>query len=257
MKAVILAGGLGTRLSEETNLRPKPMVEIGSMPILWHIMKLYSAHGIDDFIVCCGYKGEVIKRFFIDYTMHRSDIHVDVASGRVDVLDEKHEAWNVSLIDTGEASMTGGRIRRIRDYIGDERFCLTYGDGVSNVDIRASIAFHEQQQALVTMTAVQPPGRYGAITLSPGQSHIASFIEKPAGDGTWVNGGFFVCEPGAFDLIDGDHTSWEEEPLERAARSGRLAAYRHEGFWQSMDTLRDKMYLEQLWASEHPPWKLW
>ena len=257
MKVVLLAGGLGTRISEETSLRPKPMIEIGGMPILWHIMKLYSAHGHHDFVVCLGYKGYMIKEFFASYLMRRSDVRVSLAENRVEFLNDACEPWTVTLVDTGEDSMTGGRIRRVAEHVGDETFCLTYGDGVCDVDVNAVIDFHRAKDSLVTMTAVQPPGRYGAIALTAGESRIDGFQEKPRGDGMWVNGGFFVCEPAAIDLIDGDATSWEAEPLERAAAAGRLNAWRHEGFWQSMDTMRDRLHLEELWARPEPPWKLW
>lgn len=256
MKVVILAGGLGTRLSEETSVRPKPMVEVGGMPILWHIMKLYSAHGINDFIICCGYKGEVIKEFFSNYVLRSSTVTFDMAKNEMTVHRGVTEPWKVTLVDTGDKSLTGGRLRRVREYLDDESFCFTYGDGVSNIDITELIAFHKQQECLVTMSAVQPPGRFGAIALGEEQTKITSFHEKPSGDGAWINGGFFVVHPKAIDYIDGDHTTWEQEPLMNLARDGELAAYKHAGFWQSMDTLRDKMYLEDLWAN-NPPWKIW
>jgi glucose-1-phosphate cytidylyltransferase len=260
VKAVILAGGLGTRLSEETSVRPKPMVEVGGRPVIWHIMKLYSAHGIDDFVVCCGYRGEVIKEYFLTYSQRYSDITVDIAKGAIEFHRRAEEPWRVTLVDTGLDTMTGGRIRRVRDHL-DDTFCLTYGDGVSDVDITALLAFHRRSGSLATMTAVRPPGRFGAIVLEPCQTKVGSFTEKPRGDSTadeaWINGGFFVLEPAVLDSIDGDATVWEREPLERLARGGQLAAFRHEGFWQPMDTLRDKNVLEQLWAGGSPPWRVW
>lgn len=257
MKAVILAGGYGTRLSEETGVRPKPMVEIGEKPILWHIMKIYSAYGINDFIICCGYKGYVIKEYFAQYYLHMSDVTFDMRNNRVETHHNNVEPWRVTLVDTGEKTMTGGRLKRVREYIGDETFCFTYGDGVSDVNITDLIAFHREQQVLATLTAVQPPGRFGTFKLAEGQTKISQFREKPQGDGAWINGGFFVLEPGAIDYIDGDSTVWEREPLQRLAKDGMLAAYRHYGFWHPMDTLRDKMVLEQIWASPNPPWKVW
>ncbi|GIV94064.1 glucose-1-phosphate cytidylyltransferase [Chloroflexus aurantiacus] len=257
MKAVILAGGYGTRISEESAIRPKPMVEIGNRPILWHIMKIYSAHGINEFIICCGYKGHMIKEYFANYYLHHADVTFDMRENRMTVHHTAIEPWQVTLVDTGEKTMTGGRIKRIQPYVGDETFCLTYGDGVSDVDIRALIAYHREQGVTVTLTAVQPPGRFGAFTLAEDQSLIASFKEKPSGDGAYINGGFFVVEPAAFDLIAGDETVWEREPLEQLALSGQLAAYRHHGFWHPMDTLRDKNYLEELWQSGKAPWKIW
>jgi glucose-1-phosphate cytidylyltransferase len=260
VRAVILAGGFGTRLSEETAVRPKPMVEIGGRPIIWHIMRSYAAHGIEDFVVCCGYRGDVIKEYFLDYHCAGADLTVDLASGDVTVHRSAREPWRVTLVDTGLDTMTGGRLRRVRAYLGDETFCLTYGDGVSDVPIGDLIDFHRREGALATLTAVQPPGRFGALTLPPGEDRIASFLEKPTdGDGgnaAWINGGYFVLEPAALDLIDGDHTVWEREPLERLAQAGELAAYRHEGFWQPMDTLRDRHVLEELWASGQAPWKV-
>jgi len=257
MKAVILAGGFGTRLSEETAVRPKPMVDVGEQPILWHIMKIYSAHGINDFIVCCGYKGEVIKQYFAEYRRLRSDVTFDFRTDSETVLRNHCEPWTVTLIDTGLNTMTGGRLKRVQDYVGDETFCLTYGDGVSNVDLGALIDFHETQGTLATLTAIQPPGRFGVFNLQNGNGRIAQFREKPNGQSAWINGGFFVLEPGVFSYIDGDDTVWEQEPLERLAKDGQLSAYRHEGFWQPMDTLRDKNLLEDLWHSENPPWKTW
>ena len=257
MKAVILAGGLGTRLSEETSVRPKPMVEIGDMPILWHIMKTYSHYGVNDFIVCCGYKGEVIKEFFSNYVLRVSSVTFDLRNNSIEVHNQSPEKWKVSLIDTGSKSMTGGRLRRVRNFLDNETFCFTYGDGVSNVDIRKLIAFHRQQNVFATLTAVQPPGRFGAIALGKDQTKIDSFEEKPSGDGAWVNGGYFVLEPEAIDYIDDDLTVWEQEPLAQLAKDGELSAFKHSGFWQPMDTLRDKMLLEDLWASGSAPWRVW
>jgi glucose-1-phosphate cytidylyltransferase len=257
MKAVILAGGFGTRLSEETGIKPKPMVEIGDRPILWHIMKIYSAHGINDFIICLGYKGEAIKRFFADYTLLKSDVTFDFACNRTEYHKNDTEPWRVTLVDTGPNTMTGGRLKRIRDYVGNEAFCMTYGDGVSDIDISALVDFHRNQETLATLTAVKPPGRFGAFKLSAGNQKIDSFKEKPQGDGAWINGGFFVLEPAVFDYIDGDDTIWEGQPMERLAEEGRLAAYRHTGFWHPMDTLRDKMTLEKLWNDGKAPWKRW
>lgn len=257
MKAVILAGGYGTRISEESAIRPKPMVEIGGKPILWHIMKIYSAHGINEFIICCGYKGHMIKEYFANYYLHHADVTFDMRENRMTVHQTQIEPWQVTLVDTGEHTMTGGRIKRIQPYVGNETFCLTYGDGVSDVDIRSLIAYHREQGVTATLTAVQPPGRFGAFTLGEHQTLIESFKEKPSGDGAYINGGFFVVEPAAFDLIAGDETVWEREPLEQLAQSGQLAAYRHHGFWHPMDTLRDKNYLEGLWQSGHAPWKMW
>jgi glucose-1-phosphate cytidylyltransferase len=233
------------------------MVEIGNRPILWHIMKIYSAHGINEFIICCGYKGHMIKEYFANYYLHHADVTFDMRENRMTVHHTKIEPWQVTLVDTGENTMTGGRIKRIQPYVGNETFCLTYGDGVSDVDIRALLAYHREQGVTVTLTAVQPPGRFGAFSLSEGQTLIESFKEKPKGDGAYINGGFFVVEPAAFDLIAGDETVWEREPLEQLAQRGQLAAYRHHGFWHPMDTLRDKNYLEGLWQSGQAPWKIW
>jgi len=257
MKVVILAGGLGTRISEETSVKPKPMVEIGEMPILWHIMKSYSQHGLNDFVICLGYKGSVIKEFFANYALRSSSVRFDIANNKVEYLDDVKEPWQVSLIETGESSMTGGRIKRVRDYVGSEPFCLTYGDGVSDVDIGQSIDFHKKEKALVTLTAVQPPGRFGAISLSSTQTVIKEFHEKPVGDGAWINGGYFVCDPAVFDQIEGDSTVWEEDPLRNIASMGKLSAFRHAGFWHPMDTLRDKHFLEELWQKGNAPWKTW
>lgn len=257
MKAVILAGGLGTRLSEETNLKPKPMVEIGGEPILWHIMKIYAAHGITDFIVCCGYKGHVIKNYFLNYHLHRANVSFDLKNNRMELHSSKIEPWKVSLIDTGESTMTGGRLKRVREYLDNETFCLTYGDGVSDVDITELIQFHRRQNTLATLTAVKPPGRFGVISLSAGENIVRSFAEKPESDGGYVNGGYFVLEPQAIDYIDGDQTSWEREPLTRLSEQGQLSAWRHYGFWQPMDTLRDKECLESFWRARKAPWKVW
>ncbi len=257
MKAVILAGGYGSRLSEETQIRPKPMVEIGGMPILWHIMRIYTAAGINEFIICCGYKGHMIKQFFADYFLYRCDVSFDLKDNRMEVLHDDVEHWKVTLVDTGEATMTGGRLRRVRNYIGDQTFCFTYGDGVTNLDIRELIDFHKEQKTLATLTAVQPPGRFGALSLGRAETKISTFHEKPSGDGGWINGGYFVLEPGVMDYIADDSTVWEREPLEALAQQGQLSAYKFRGFWQNMDTLRDRMYLEQLWASGNPPWRTW
>jgi glucose-1-phosphate cytidylyltransferase len=257
MKAVILAGGFGTRISEESSTRPKPMVEIGNKPILWHIMKIYSAYGINDFIICCGYKGYVIKEYFANYFLHRSDVMFDISNNRMEVLKNGVEQWKVMLIDTGEKTMTGGRIKMVKDLIGDETFFLTYGDGVANINISKQLEFHRQQKNLATLTAVQPPGRFGAFRLDDNEDRVSSFKEKPKGDGAWINGGFFVLEPGAIDYIDDNMTVWEQEPLQGLARDGMLSAYRHDGYWQSMDTLRDKMVLEELWNNGNAPWKVW
>lgn len=256
MKAVILAGGLGTRISEETHLKPKPMIEIGGMPILWHIMKLYSAHGINDFVVCCGYKGYVIKEYFANYFLHMSDVTFDMVSNEMQVHQKKAEPWRVTLVDTGEDTLTGGRLKRVQDYIKDEEaFCFTYGDGVADVDITQLIAFHKSHKKLATVTAVQPPGRYGA--LSTEQNQVMGFIEKPKGDGGWINGGFFVLSPECLKYIDGDLSSWEGAPLAQLANDGQLMAFEHAGFWQPMDTLREKNMMEDLWQSGKAPWKVW
>lgn len=257
MKAVILAGGYGTRIAEETGVRPKPMVEIGGQPILWHIMKIYSTYGINDFIICCGYKGHMIKEFFANYFLQRSDLTFDLRNNQMKVHQNHVEPWKVTLIDTGEATMTGGRLLRVKDYVGNGTFCLTYGDGVSDIDLGELINFHQRQESLVTLTAVQPPGRFGAFSLPEGEARISSFREKPKGDASWINGGFFVLESGAFDYIVDDSTVWEREPLERLAHDGTLAAYKHRGFWQPIDTLRDKVILEELWQGGKAPWKVW
>jgi glucose-1-phosphate cytidylyltransferase len=256
VKVVILAGGLGTRLAEETSVRPKPMVEIGGRPILWHIMKIYSAHGFQEFIICCGYKGHIIKEFFATYQMQNADVTFDLRTNQMEVHGSRSEPWRVTLVDTGELSMTGGRIRRIQHLI-DDTFCLTYGDGVSDVDITKLVSFHKEQGRHATLTAVQPAGRFGALGLAHDSTSITSFAEKPAGDGTWVNGGFFVCEPAVFDLLHEDTDVWEQYPLQTLASTGQLSAFRHEGFWQPMDSLADKQKLEGVWAGGKPPWKKW
>ena len=255
MRAVLLAGGLGTRISEETQLRPKPMVEIGGKPILWHIMKIYSAHGINEFIICCGYKGYIIKEYFANYFLHLSDVTFDMVNNRMEVHQHYAEPWRVTLVDTGDETQTGGRIRRVAEYLNDEDFCLTYGDGVGDIDITRLIAFHRQQGRLATLTATQPPGRFGALNFEGSQ--IINFEEKPQGDGGWINGGFFVLSPKVIDYIHGDATLWEREPMQRLASEGQMSAFFHHGFWQPMDTLRDKTHLEELWQSGKAPWKLW
>lgn len=256
MKAVILAGGLGTRLSEETSTRPKPMVEIGGKPILWHILKMYSQHGVNDFVICCGYKGYVIKEYFANYFLHMSDVTFDMRSNRMEVHQKRAEPWNVTLVDTGDESMTGGRLLRVADYVRkDEAFCFTYGDGVSDVDISAAIEFHKNHGKAATLTATFPPGRFGALDIQGHQ--IKRFMEKPKGDGAMINGGFFVLSPRVLDYLENDATVWEQQPLQRLAANDELMAFEHSGFWQPMDTLRDKTYLEELWASGQAPWKTW
>ncbi len=256
MKAVILAGGLGTRISEETHLKPKPMIEIGGKPILWHIMKLYSAHGVNDFIICCGYKGYVIKEYFNNYFLHMSDVTFDMAKNKMEVHSRKAEPWRVTLVDTGDETMTGGRLGRVAGYVKDEEaFCFTYGDGIADLDIAAEIAFHEKHGKWATVTAVQPPGRYGALKLD--DVEVTGFMEKPQGDGGLINGGFFVLSPKCLGLIEGDETSWEGKPLSTLANRAQLMAFEHKGFWQPMDTLRDKRMLEDLWDSGKAPWKVW
>lgn len=256
MKAVILAGGLGTRISEETHLRPKPMIEIGGKPILWHIMKIYSTHGVNDFVICCGYKGYLIKEYFANYFLHMSDVTFDMAENRMEVHQQKAEPWRVTLVDTGEETLTGGRLQRVAEYVqNEEAFCFTYGDGVSDLDISREIAFHKRHGKLATVTAVQPPGRYGALRLQGEQ--VAGFSEKPRGDGGLINGGFFILSPKCIDFINGDQCSWEAEPLSLLAAKGELMAFEHDGFWQPMDTLREKNMLEDLWAAGKAPWKVW
>lgn len=255
MKVVILAGGLGTRISEESHLRPKPMIEIGGKPLLWHLMKIYSAHGLRDFIICLGYRGYMIKEYFANYYLHTSDITFDLSSNSVEIHQNTAEPWKVTLVDTGEETMTGGRLKRVKQYVGDGDFCFTYGDGLGNVDVGRLVEFHKGQKTLATVTAVQPQGRFGALKLA--REKVSGFEEKPLGDGGWINGGFFVLSPGVIDYIDGDDTHWERRPLERLAAEGQLAAYRHSGFWQPMDTLRDKSQLEALWDSGKAPWKNW
>ncbi len=255
MKAVILAGGLGTRLSEETSARPKPMVEIGGKPILWHIMKMYSAHGVHDFVICCGYKGYMIKEYFANYFLHMSDVTFDMSNNDMQIHQKNAEPWKVTLIDTGENTLTGGRLKRVRPYLGADDFCFTYGDGVGSIDISKLISVHKQHGKSATVTAVQPPGRFGALEMS-GNS-VKSFVEKPHGDGMYINGGFFVLNPKVIDLIDGDDSIWERKPLEILSATGQLEAFKHDGFWQPMDTLRDKHHLEELWESGKAPWKMW
>jgi glucose-1-phosphate cytidylyltransferase len=254
VKVVILAGGLGSRLSEETTVRPKPMLELGGKPILWHIMKIYSHHGLNDFIVCLGYKGYVIKEYFANYFLHMSDVTINLRNNDVKVHQNMSEPWSVTLVDTGDATQTGGRLGRVRQHI-DGTFCLTYGDGLTDLDITSLIAFHRAQGRAATVTAVQPQGRFGVLDFE--EEKISAFQEKPPGDGSWINGGFFVLEPEVLDLIEGDHTIWEKGPLEQLARDARLSAYKHRGFWQPMDTLRDKTQLEALWAAGNAPWKIW
>ncbi|TMV13513.1 glucose-1-phosphate cytidylyltransferase [Arenibacterium halophilum] len=254
MKAVILAGGFGTRISEESHLRPKPMIEIGGRPILWHIMKIYGHHGVTEFVICCGYKGYMIKEYFANYFLHMSDVTFDMTTNGMEVHNQSSEPWKVTLVDTGESTLTGGRIKRVRDYV-DGTFCLTYGDGVSDVDISASVDFHRAQGCEATMTAILPAGRFGALGLDG--DRVTAFQEKPQGDNRWINGGFMVCEPSVFDRIEGDHTVFEKDPLEQLAADRQLAVWRHDGFWMAMDTLRDKNELEQLWADGRAPWRVW
>lgn len=254
MKAVLLAGGLGTRISEESALKPKPMIEIGGMPILWHIMKIYSAHGVNDFVVCCGYKGYMIKEYFANYFLHRSDVTIDLATNKVEVHHQKAEPWKITLVDTGDSTQTGGRIKRVAEHL-DGDFCLTYGDGVSSVNISELITFHKAHGKLASMTAVQPPGRFGALKIQG--TSVTNFQEKPSGDGSWVNGGFFVLKPEVLTLINDDNTIWEREPVETLATRGEMHAFFHHGFWQAMDTLRDKNFLEDLWRKGNVPWKVW
>jgi len=257
MKAVILAGGLGTRLSEETDIKPKPMVEIGHKPILWHIMKSYSSHGINDFVICCGYKGYIIKEYFANYFLHMSDVTFDMVNNEMEVHQKYVEPWRVTLVDTGEHSLTGGRLKRVDEYVrGDDAFCFTYGDGVSDINITELIKFHNNHGKLATLTATRPPGRYGALKIN-NKSEVDHFLEKPGGDGSWINGGFFVLSPRVIERIHGDDTSWEGEPLTGLAADGELAAFQHDGFWQPMDTLREKSLLNDLWDSGKAPWKVW
>jgi len=255
MKAVILAGGLGTRISEETYIKPKPMVEIGGMPILWHIMKIYSSYGINDFIVCCGYKSFMIKQYFANYFLYTSDVTFDLENNKMEIHEKHSEPWKVTLVDTGETTGTGGRLKRVKNYLNNESFCFTYGDGVSNVNIKELINFHKKQKRLATVTAVQPPGRYGYIDIE--DEKVTSFIEKPDGEGGWINGGFFILEPKTIDYIAEDSTNWEREPLEKLAKESQLSVYKHSGFWQAMDTLREKNLLNSLWDSNKAPWKVW
>ena len=256
MKVVILAGGLGTRLSEETVLKPKPMVEIGDMPILWHIMKIYSSYGFNDFVVCLGYKGYIIKEYFANYFLHKSDITIDLKNNSLQVHDTQAEPWKITLVDTGLNTLTGGRIKRVREHIDGQPFLLTYGDGVGNVNIEELVKYHTENKKLCTVTSVQPSGRFGALNLDI-DNNVLSFMEKPKGDGAWINGGFFVCEPEVIDFIDGDYTTWEREPMEKIASQGEMTAYKHHGFWKPMDTLRDKQELEQDWISGNAKWKTW
>ncbi len=255
MKAVILAGGLGTRISEETATRPKPMVEIGGMPVLWHLLKIYSHHGINDFIICLGYKGYLIKEYFANYFLHMSDITIDLSTNKLEVHHKHAEPWRITLVDTGEQTQTGGRLKRVADYLDGDTFCFTYGDGLANINIAAEIAFHGAKGGLATMCAVRPPGRFGAINIE--DNRIIRFEEKPSGDGSWINGGFFVLERGVLGYIKDDSTVWERGPLETLARDGRISAYIHQGFWQPLDTLRDKIKLEELWQGGRAPWKVW
>ena len=255
MKAVILAGGLGTRISEETLVRPKPMVDLGGRPVLWHIMKIYSTYGVNDFIVCCGYKGYMIKEYFANYSLHMSDITIDLQSNKIDVHQSNAEPWKVTLIDTGQETQTGGRLKRVASYLDGDDFCFTYGDGLCDVNVGELIAFHRSHKTLATVTAVQPPGRFGHLKLD--QQKITAFDEKPEGDNAWVNGGFFVLSPRTIEYIEGDHSVWERGPLERLAAEGNLSAFLHRGFWQPMDTLRDKLALEEMWNNNRAPWKVW
>ena len=255
MKVVILAGGLGTRISEETGSKPKPMIEIGSKPILWHIMKIYSSFGVNDFVICCGYKGYMVKEYFANYFLHMSDVTFDMKNNKMEIHRKFAEPWNVTLVDTGIDTMTGGRLKRIKEYVDDKTFCFTYGDGISDVKIDKLINFHNDRKTIATVTAVQPPGRFG--TLDVKQDKIVSFKEKPPGDGNWINGGYFVLEPSVFDYLKDDSTVWEREPLEKLAKDEQLSAYKHSGFWQPLDTLRDKNKLEDLWSKGNAPWKLW
>jgi glucose-1-phosphate cytidylyltransferase len=255
LKAVILAGGLGTRISEETHLKPKPMIEIGGKPILWHIMKIYSSYGINEFIICCGYKGYMVKEYFANYFLHTSDVTFDMQNNKMEVHQKFAEPWKVTLVDTGLETMTGGRLKKVKSFVGDETFCFTYGDGISNVNISKLIEFHKNNKTIATVTAVQPPGRFGTLDINGNK--ITNFKEKPAGDGNWINGGYFVLEPSVFDYLKDDTTVWEREPLERLAKENQLSAFKHNSFWQPLDTLRDKKYLEELWNSDKADWKIW
>ena len=255
MKAVILAGGLGTRISEETHLKPKPMIEIGGKPILWHIMKIYSAHGVNEFIICCGYKGYLIKEYFANYFLHMSDVTFNMEDNSVEIHQNTAEPWKVTLVDTGEETMTGGRLKRIASYLDDEDFCFTYGDGVGNINITELRKYHEKQGTKATVTAVQPPGRFGTLNIKGNKIDV--FEEKPKGDGAWISGGFFILSPSVIDYIDNDETAWEREPLQRLAKEDQLSSYLHQGFWQPMDTLRDKNLLDELWNTGNAPWKVW
>lgn len=257
MKVLLLAGGFGTRFSEETNLKPKPMIEVGGQPILWHIMKIYAEHGFNDFVVLLGYKGHVIKDYFINYFMYNNDISIDLKNNKVEILNSKSENWKITLLETGLHTMTGGRILRAKDVVGDETFMLTYGDGVGNVDITNLLDFHKQHNGAVTMTTVQPDGRFGGVEFNAGDGHVKSFVEKPVGDGRWINAGFFVCEPKVFDYILHDQTVWEREPLEQLAQDGELFSYKHCGFWKPMDTLYDNIKLNEMWNSNQAAWKIW
>lgn len=255
MKAVILAGGLGTRISEESHMKPKPMIEIGGKPILWHIMKTYSAHGINEFVICLGYRGYMIKEYFANYFLHTSDVTFDMSDNSIDIHQNIAEPWKVTLVDTGDGSMTGGRLKRVTNYLGDEDFCFTYGDGLSDVNISELVRFHKEQGSLATVTAVQPPGRFGLLDVQ--EEKVVEFNEKPLGDGSWINGGYFVLSPKVIERINGDATSWESEPLKGLAEDGELTVYKHQGFWQPMDTLRDKNQLEELWDADKAPWRIW
>jgi len=255
MKTVILAGGYGSRISEETHLKPKPLIEIGGMPILWHIMKTYSSHDINEFVICCGYKGYLVKEYFANYFLHMSDVTFDMKSNTMKVHHKHAEPWIVTLVDTGQETMTGGRLKRIKEFVENETFCFTYGDGLSNVNISDLIKFHKSKNTIATVTSVQPPGRFGSMDIH--DDKISKFLEKPSGDGSWINGGYFVLEPKVFDYIEGDSTIWEREPLEKLAKENQLSAYKHNGFWLPLDTLRDKNHLEELWNSGKAPWKVW
>lgn len=255
MKVVILAGGLGTRISEETIVKPKPMIEIGAKPILWHIMKIYSTHGINDFIICLGYKGYVIKEYFANYFLHMSDVTFNLIENKLEIHQNTAEPWRITLVETGDNTMTGGRLKRVASYLGQDDFCFTYGDGLADINITELVAYHKSQKTLATLTAIQPPGRFGALCLD--NQKVRGFSEKPAGDGGWINGGFFVLSPKVIDYIEDDHTTWEKFPLESLAKEGQLGAYQHKGFWHPMDTLRDKIYLEDLWVTSKAPWRIW